>query len=146
MSFKLKNTSENTAISFEDAVSKTEQHHKKSCDLKYIISSLVKRGEHPLNSYVDTGEVDLTQIPDFQQAQEIITHGKSLWHSLSSSVRLNFENDMNKFVDFMSNSDNYEAITEMGFDASYLGVAPKTEPELSPAPTQSADDSPTSDE
>lgn len=119
----------------DDAVCITEQFHKKTCDIKNIIAGLIRTGNIGALNPPALEDIDLTVIPDFQQAHEIMANAGSLWEEVPSSVKRQFNNDMREFVDFMSDSANYDAIGELGFDNSYLPKpdVPAASSEPSPA-------------
>ena len=89
---------------------------------------------------------DVSEIPDFAAAQEIINQGKEAFEALSPSVRSAFSNSPELFLAFVTeNAKNPEALRKVGFLAaqqtvSAEGVQGVTPPaNVKAAPQQGAD-------
>lgn len=107
-------------LDFSDSESLTEQCHKDSCDINNILGRAQRTGilEHVAASkgYYGTAPTG----DDFQRHQNIVAKAQSMFESLPSSIRNKFENNPAKYLDFMTQDKNYEAIKELGLDASHL--------------------------
>ena len=68
---------------------------------------------------------DFANLPEYQDALQLVVDARDAFEALPSHVRSRFENDPAKFVDFMSNPDNLD-------EAISLGLAPKKEVEIIP--------------
>lgn len=98
----------------------TEQSHKESCDIHTIMRKYERTGmlEHT-NAYQGR-YMDMPSGLDFQTAQNIIAEAKSVFETVPSKIRADFDHDPAKFLDFMQDPANKEQIASYGFDASYL--------------------------
>lgn len=113
----------------------TEQHHKESCDIHVIMRKAERTG---ILSHVRKfkGEyMNMATAPDFKTAQDTIAQAKSMFETVPSRIRNKFHNDPAEFLTFMQDDSNYDAIVEMGFDASHLTPPAPPEPPVPPAPS-----------
>lgn len=117
-------TKQSTARAETDIIfteeSMTEQSHKDECDIHNILRKYEKTGmiTHT-NQYAGTYG-DFTNALDFQEAQNVIAEAASMFETVPSKIREQFDNDPAQFLDFIQNDDNREQIEEMGFDTSHL--------------------------
>jgi phage internal scaffolding protein len=105
---------------FTDSKSLTEQSHKQSVDIHYIMRKAEKTGiiEH-VNKHAGTyGE--MPSGDEFHRHMNIIAQAETMFESVPSSIRKEFENSPAKFLDFIQNDANYDKAKEMGFDVSHL--------------------------
>lgn len=119
MSFKIRRTSQQ--IKFKQP-SMTEQAHKAECDIHGILNKHKKTG---ILSHVAQykGEYsNMIDAPDFHEMQNIIADAKTMFESVPSHIRKEFNNDAGQYLEFMQNPDNVEKIQQYGLDASHLLV------------------------
>lgn len=93
--------------------SRTIQSFKDECDINTIMARYQQTGVLPVASGKIPRYEDLTGY-DFQEAQNIIAEGKSMFASLPAALRAEFDNDPALFLDFASNPDNREEMAELG--------------------------------
>ncbi len=107
-------------LDYKGAVTRTEQSHKNEVSIHRIMERYRKRGviDH-VNANKGTYG-DFTNAPDFAEANQIIAAAKSLFETVPSRIRRDFENDPGKFLEFMQNEENRDQIEEYGLDASHL--------------------------
>ncbi|AXL14725.1 internal scaffolding protein [Microviridae sp.] len=92
---------------------RTEQHHKKVCDINNIVNSYRKKGFHNhLNPQLP--RFGFNENIDLQEAMDAIEQAQTLFLTLPSEVRAEFENSAHKFVQFVENPDNLPRIKELG--------------------------------
>lgn len=110
--------------------SKTEQCHKDEVNIHHILRQYKKTGviDH-VNKHQGT-YMDLADLPDYQEAQNIIQTAKSMFESVPAVIRADFDNDPAKYVDFMQKPENRAEIEAYGLDASHL--PPQEETPLPP--------------
>ena len=108
----------------------TEQSHKEDVDMHNIMRQFEKTGivKHVAAHAGTYG--DYVGAPGFQEAMNIIAKAESMFESVPAKIRAKFDNDPGKFVDFMQAPENYQAILDLGLDASHL---PKPEAVAEPA-------------
>ncbi|AXL14796.1 internal scaffolding protein [Microviridae sp.] len=112
----------------------TEQHHIEKCEIHNIMERYQKTGilDH-VQEHAGT-YMDYPDAPSFQEAMNQVAAAQSLFQSLPSGLRADFENDPAKFIDFMQNPKNVEAIAAYGLDTTHLkGVSiPEDTPDPEP--------------
>lgn len=102
----------------------TEQHHKEACDIKNIMRKVEKEGI--LNHVAQyKGEyLNMATATDFREAMTVLADTNSMWETVPSRIRNEFANDPARYLEFMQNPDNYQAIKDLGLDPSYLPEPP----------------------
>lgn len=107
-------------IDFSDEQSLTEQHHKESCDINSILGRAQRTGviEHVRASQGYYGTAPTGD--DFQRHQNVVAKALSMFETVPSHIRREFDNDPAKYLDFMSQNKNYDAIEALGLDPSHL--------------------------
>ena len=115
----------------------TEQHHVEETSIRNIMRKYHDTGlvSH-VNEHAGT-YMDMINAPDFYEAQCAIAEAKSMFETVPSRIRQDFDNDPGKFLDFIQNPENKDKIEEYGLDSSHL-------PELPPQTEQSSTDAPQS--
>ncbi len=114
------------AIIFDKKEDKTEQSHKKECDVNHILRKYAKTG---VLEHVKKHEGQYADIPaqDFREAMEIIATSKSMFEELPSEARKKFHNDTAEFLEFVQDPNNKTELHKMGLlDPNYK---PPTTPE-----------------
>lgn len=92
----------------------TKQNHKTECDINHLLKRYQKTG---LIDHVNKHQgnySDISDVPTYQEAINIIHAASASFSSLPSSMRKQFDNDPAKFLEFVHNPDNLEAMYEMG--------------------------------
>jgi hypothetical protein len=90
----------------------TEQHHTNACDINLILAQFMETGiMPPTNTSPQYGDVS---GHDFQEVQNQLAHAKTLFEELPEHVRIRFENQPYKFLQFAQDENNYDQMVEMG--------------------------------
>jgi len=103
---------------------RTEQTHKKDCDINEIIRRSKKTGFIP--TYPVNWGGDFTNLPDFHEMQEKLAKAKEAFEMLPANTRLMFDNNPGKLVDFATNPDNRQKCEELGILPKQAPIAPET--------------------
>jgi len=105
-------------------VSLTKQSFTAECDINNIMRKYQKTGaiDHVNKHEASYG---YATSHDFQEALEIIRTGQTMFDELPSSIRTKFENDPQKFLDFVQDNKNQAEMVELGL-AHKLQQEPKT--------------------
>lgn len=113
--------------------SMTEQQHKESCDVNYILKRFEQTGvmEH-INTLKPRYEYASAQT--FDEAARLMTSAQQEFDQLPASVRLHFNNNVPTFLDAIQDPSQVETLQT-------LGLLPKT-PEISPEHTSRVSDTP----
>lgn len=115
--------------------SMTEQAHKDEVDIHRIMKQYQATGVVTHVNKHKGSYGDYTGHPEYQEAQNIIANAKSLFESVPSHIRVDFNNDPGAFIAFMSDPDNIEQIDAYGLDSSHLQKQEKPAPKPSKQPT-----------
>ena len=99
----------------------TEQHHTSECDVNTILATYMKTGIlPPIDTNAKYG--DMSDF-DYQSMQNQIANANSLFEQLPENVRYKFGNEPHRFLNFVQDEKNYDALVEMG-----LANAPTASP------------------
>ena len=90
----------------------TEQHHKESCDINFILAQFLATGIAP--HMKENQQYGDQSYFDYQEMQNQLAEAKSLFEDLPEHVKSEFNYDMKSFLNFAENPDNIEALTNMG--------------------------------
>lgn len=107
------------AIDFKDDFgepepSRTEQCHKKACDIHHIIKQYDRNG---LVTHVNTMKAeygDYTQVNEYQEALNMVMNAQEQFMELPSKIRKMFGNDPGEFLEFATNPENQQRLVELG--------------------------------
>ena len=91
----------------------TEQHHKLECDVKHIIQKYDKTGLIHHVSKIEAKYGDLTGL-EFQNMQNVVAGAMSMFNELPAEIRKEFDNDPQKLIHFMDDSNNRDRAIELG--------------------------------
>lgn len=104
---------------------KTEQAHKKMCDINNIMESYRKTGMLPQFKQKQPFFADVSNVPSIEEAYETVQNARESFMELPSDIRKLMDNDPRKLESFVQNSDNHEMLRKYGL----IAPAPKPEPE-----------------
>lgn len=133
-------------ISFKNVESMTKQSFKDECNINNIMAKFQKTGM--INHYANHAPqyLDIPAI-DYHEAQNIIATANSMFEELPSSARAKFENNPERFLEFVQNPANIEECRKLGL-APYLSdkEPDKPKPKRASAPSEPPEDSITKDD
>ncbi|AXL14625.1 internal scaffolding protein [Microviridae sp.] len=124
-------TRERVQVYFDPDTKMTEQAHADEVKIQNILRKYRDRGVVQHVAVHKGTYMDMIDAPDYQEAQNQIAAAKSLFETVPSHIRKDFENNPSKFIEFMQNPNNREAIEAYGLDSSHL---PSNEPKSTPTP------------
>lgn len=131
MSFKRQPTTR-PQLDFSDSPSRTEQTHKDEVSIHKIMKKYEKTGVVTHVNEHKGQYMDMSGALDYQDAQNLIANAKSMFETVPSHIRRDFDNNPGKFVDFMQDEANRDAIAAYGFDTSHLPPPKESPPESPP--------------
>lgn len=105
--------SQSEGITFTEP-SMTLQSAAPECDIYNILNQFNTTG---IVTHVASGTpqyTDVSEVPDYQAAMEIIMTAEEQFSALPSHVRREFDNDPGKMLEFIQNPDNYKRGVELG--------------------------------
>ena len=93
---------------------RTKQSFKKECDINEILHQFRKTGmiRHVAKRQGYYG--DFIKAPTYHAALNLIHEAQVMFMELPAQVRAEFDNDPAKFLDFVHNEENEDAMREMG--------------------------------
>lgn len=97
-----------------DKESKVQQNAKEECDINNIIAKYAKTGVLPEMIKNNPQYGDFSNAADYQTAMNTVITAKEQFNALPSVVRAKFENDPEKFLDFVHDPKNQAEIKKMG--------------------------------
>lgn len=118
---------------------KTKQSFKDECDINHIMKRVNATGVLQHQALGQPRYIDATGW-DFQTSMEIIANARSLFESLPAEIRLEFQNDPRRFLEFADNPANAARLAQMGVERKRPGGSggdsappPSAAPAASPA-------------
>lgn len=104
-------------------LSQTVQAEKDNCDINVIIARFQKTGILPdIKGRVASVFGDISNVPDFHEAQTIVAKAGQLFMELPADVRSRFSNDPGQFLSFVGDPKNADALVEMGLATKPVSV------------------------
>lgn len=111
-----------------DKNTRTEQHHKDSCDINNILKRFERTGILP--GQKGPGKyIDVSDLPTYQESLNIVINANDQFASLDSKIRDRFSNDPTKFLEFLQNPENIDEAIKLGLAVKPTVETPKIEPE-----------------
>lgn len=102
----------------------TKQSESEACDINKIMAKYERTG---LLAHLNANEAfyaDVSNVPDYQGAFEVVRKADELFMSLPAEIRARFENDPGKYLEFVSNPANKDEMVKLGIVVSPKAVAP----------------------
>lgn len=101
----------------------TQQCFKEQCDINHMVKRAIKTGM--MSGNVNNAEPMFGEFEniDFLDAQMVVIRANNAFNSQPAHIRNKFDNDPNKFIEFLQNDENYE-------EAVKLGLASKRQEEI----------------
>lgn len=122
------------AIAF-DGPGRTKQQFKDECDINKIMSRFQMTNTIDWLNQNPAQYIDCTGF-DYDEAMRTVAAANSLFQSMPSNLRSQFDNDPRKFVEFVENPQNRSRLEEMGLARPQASKQPDTT--NPPSPTQPA--------
>lgn len=110
---------------------RTEQSHKKACDINSIMAKFQKTGAIQHLAAHPPRYTDVTAA-DFTAAQQLVARHKSIFEELPSQIRAYFENDPANYLDFVTDPDNESFLETEGLQ----GLLPQEDPSVQETASQ----------
>lgn len=111
--------------------SMTRQEFADECDVNMLMARYEKTGVFPFpDGNASPRYLDLSDIPDFQTAMQVMIDANAAFMSLPATVRREFDNDPAKFVDYASDPEHLEQLREWGLAPPAPAVEPPAKVEI----------------
>lgn len=125
--------SQTEGITFTEP-SKTMQSAAPECDIYNIINQFNTTGlvTHLAHGTPQYG--DVSEVPDYQAALEVIMTAEEQFGALPANVRREFDNDPGKMLEFIQNPDNYERGVELGLFVAKPDLSSNNSDDFVPSP------------
>jgi len=98
-----------------DKPSRADQQWKDSCDVNKIMEKYRQTGTITHVRNAKEGKyLDLTSIPTYQEALDQIRKADSLFQEIPAKIRLKFDNNPQKLIDYLADEKNLAESIELG--------------------------------
>lgn len=94
--------------------SKTQQSDKDDTNINVIVGRFMKTGQVPQVKDNPILGGDFTAGADFRDHLEFIREAKEAFHEIPAKVRMHFNNDPARFIDFASDPENLPQMRKWG--------------------------------
>lgn len=127
-------------VYFDNDSGRTEQHHKSSCDINNIMGKF-SPDVLALHASQYKGQYgDFADLPDYHTAMNAVRRIDEMFLDVPADIRSKFQNDPAKFLNFVNDPVNVDAMYEMGLLKVKPSVIadesqPKTVPEGNETPS-----------
>lgn len=91
----------------------TEQQHKNSCDINYIVAQFQKTGIFPPNTKI-ANYLDNTSTPALEDAFRTVSEAQESFLDLPANIRRLMDNDPSKMEDFLRDDANTDILLKYG--------------------------------
>lgn len=121
------------ALSF-DKPTLTEQHHRESCDVNYIIDVFQRTGKiAPGNScfYEDISD----RPDDLLECMNVVRRSQEIFASIPSNIRARFDNDPVKLLSWINDPGNRKEAGELGLLSKVNEAEPLQASQSAQSPT-----------
>lgn len=119
--------------------SQTKQEYKESQDINNIIKRYQMTGELPIRPGKPPLYGDVSNIPSFREALDIVNTAQDMFQALPAKLRSHFSNDPQEMLSWASDPANHDEAVELGLiGGDTLKAAPTP---LKTNPTQLKEDS-----
>jgi phage internal scaffolding protein len=133
--YDMDEVSEETGLACSEATL-AKQEFRDECDINTIIARFGIGYELPEAAHPPSF-ADFEDVMDFQSAMNSIVAARESFMLLSGEVRARFGNDPQSFVEFCSDSKNYDELIKLGFaverPAPQAPIVPAKEVPIVPA-------------
>jgi len=102
-------------LTFEGDKGVTKQADLKDCDINGIFKKYEKYGQLPEMIVKDGRYGDFSEVPDYQEALNIVSTANEQFDALDVELRNKFANDPAKFLAFVTDPKNIDEVEKMGF-------------------------------
>ena len=98
----------------------TKQSFKDECDVNNIVNRWLKSGQLPLASMSSPSFIDVSGVPDYHTALNIVRQSQDMFAALPAAVRDRFGNDPGQLLAFVEDEKNLDEAIRLG-DAIVTG-------------------------
>lgn len=115
---------------------KTVQSDAESCDINRIMKRYEKTGALPDMIVRNATYGDFAEVPDFQEALNIVRKAELQFNSLEASIRNRFNNNPAEFLAFVNDPSNMDEMIKMGLAVKkpYDVKRSRVKPDWKPTP------------
>lgn len=139
MTFRKPNSSCSPLGGFGESM--TQQSDLPQSDIHNIVKQFERTGILNHDAKYQGTYGDFGSMPDYKEAQDLIADAKSMFNELPATVREEHANDPSRFLAWIQDPKNREAIQEKGFSIDHL---PHIEDIVTPPVTHTEDSEPQS--
>lgn len=100
-----------------DEPSMTQQQFAQDCDVNYIMEKFLKTGTITHLRREPGHYLDLTTLPDYQESLQTVINAQNAFMELDADIRLKFDNDPGKFIEYLADETKEEEHIKLGLRA-----------------------------
>lgn len=116
-------------VTVPEGLTRTQQQFKDQCDVNNIIAKFKKTGSITHVRNAQTGVyADLTNLPDLQEAHQIVNSANAAFEAIPASIRQRFGHDPQQFINFLADPSNDDEAIKLGLKT--LKTPPPQDPIL----------------
>lgn len=109
---------------------KVDQSHKAMCDIKGIMESYSKTGHLPYVNQKEPVYADVSNLPSFMEAHEIVQEAREAFMELPAAVRKKLDNNPANLEEYLSQEENWEEAAKYGLIEKIHKPLQMTDPNL----------------
>lgn len=107
---------------------KTDQSFANQSDINWIVNMHKKQGTFPIFQNNDAYYADVSNIPTFEEAFNIVNEAYASFMELPSVIRSDMNNDPSKLVSYVSDPNNRDLLEKHGVIKIKRSESPTVEP------------------
>lgn len=92
----------------------TVQSEINNCDINVLVERFAKSGVIPNGNAIQGIYGDFADVPTYQESMNVVIAAQNAFMSLDAKVRKEFDNDPSKFLAFVDDPANAQALIDMG--------------------------------
>ena len=129
----------NDSLIFDDTPSCTKQNFKDQCDINFILKKYTRAGVNPFVITESARFGDFSDVPDYQDALNLVTSADEAFMQIDAKVRARFQNNPALLIDFLSDTNNRAEAIKLGLIEERVPEVPPTGSSSSGASGASSD-------
>lgn len=111
-----------------DPLSSTRTEFASQCNVNNILKKYTKNGINPFLITKDAKYGDFTNVPNHQEALELVMAAEDYFMQFPADIRARFANDPSNMISYLSDPNNHEEAASLGLIDHKLDSIQKNSP------------------